>query len=94
MSGLSAKLDSLMFPKHHMNWRMRSIHVLDHISDEDLFFSGPICLSEKNAKLLRARILEFLEETKHCSVLCARKGEQPCPIWVSCVLCDTLTVGL
>lgn len=55
---------SPMFPKHHVNWRMRSIHALDQVSIEDVFFSGPIVLSEKDAAKIRSKIMTLLEESE------------------------------
>ena len=47
--------------RHHCNWRMRAMQSMDRFSQEDLFFSGPLCLSEKDAKRLREMLLKFLE---------------------------------
>ncbi|MGK5083469.1 TIGR02147 family protein [Bdellovibrionota bacterium FG-1] len=54
--------DSPMISKHHANWRMRSIQALDRRSQEDLFFSGPISISEEDAIKIRSNILKMLEQ--------------------------------
>jgi len=37
---------------------------MDRRSDEDLFYSGPICLSEADAERLKELLLKFLEESE------------------------------
>jgi uncharacterized protein (TIGR02147 family) len=54
--------DSPMISKHHANWRMRAIHATDERSRENLFFSGPISISEADAHEIRSRLLKMLEE--------------------------------
>ena len=51
-----------MIAKHHANWRMRSIQTLDRRSQEDLFFSGPISISEEDATKIRGNLLKMLEQ--------------------------------
>jgi hypothetical protein len=47
-----------------MNWQVRAIHALDDLNSEDLFFSGPIVLSEKDAAVIRSKIMTLLEESE------------------------------
>lgn len=53
--------DSPMLPRHHGNWKMRAMRSLDLRSSEDLFFSGPISLSEADAAAIRSVLLKTLE---------------------------------
>jgi uncharacterized protein (TIGR02147 family) len=56
--------NSPILPRHHANWRMRATQAMDRSSSEDLFFSGPIALSEKDAAHIRELIMKFLEESE------------------------------
>jgi uncharacterized protein (TIGR02147 family) len=56
--------NSPLLPKHHSNWRMRALQAMDRFSNEDLFFSGPICLSEADGKKLKEMLLNFLESAE------------------------------
>jgi len=55
---------SPLLPRHHVNWRMRAIQAIDHFRQGDLFYSGPICLSESDAKRLHEMLLKFLVESE------------------------------
>lgn len=55
---------SPILPRHHSNWRMRAMQSMDRNLAEDLYFSGPICLSETDGKKLREMLLKFLEESE------------------------------
>ncbi len=56
---------SPFFSKHHTHWRLQAIRALDQEDKESLFFSGPICLSENDAKKIRAKLMYLLEESEH-----------------------------
>jgi uncharacterized protein (TIGR02147 family) len=53
---------SPLISKHHTNWRMKAIQSFDRKSKEDLFYSGPMSISEEDARKIRERILALLEE--------------------------------
>jgi uncharacterized protein (TIGR02147 family) len=54
--------DSPLVAKHHTNWRMRAIDSLDEKDEADLHYSGPICISRKDALRIRQRFLDLLQE--------------------------------
>ncbi|MGE3263298.1 MAG: TIGR02147 family protein [Bacteriovoracia bacterium] len=54
--------NSPILPRHHSNWRMRGMQSMERFSGEDLFYSGPISLSEADAKKIREMLLSFLEQ--------------------------------
>jgi uncharacterized protein (TIGR02147 family) len=56
--------DSPMIARHHGNWRMRAMQAADRFSREDLFFSGPVSISEADAEKIRGKILKLLEEVE------------------------------
>jgi uncharacterized protein (TIGR02147 family) len=48
--------------RHHNNWRLRAMQSMDQPNAENVFYSGPLCLSEGDARKLHGMILKFLEE--------------------------------
>lgn len=50
--------------RHHANWRMRGMQAMDRAAEEDLFYSGPICLSESDAKKIKEMLLKFIEDAE------------------------------
>ncbi len=55
---------SPMISIHHTNWRMRAINAFDKNSKQDLFFSGPICISRKDAEKIRSTLLNLNDEVE------------------------------
>ena len=55
--------DSPLVNRHHTNWRLQGLRVMENKSEEDLFFSGPMVISTKLAKKIRSDIVSFIQET-------------------------------
>lgn len=53
--------DSPFVMKHRVNWRLQALKSMDNPSNEDLFYSGPMVLSESAAKVIRREILNVIE---------------------------------
>lgn len=56
--------DSSMVNKHHVNWRLRAIHSLDHGREEDLHYSSVITCGEKDALKIKAAMVDVIEEIR------------------------------
>lgn len=56
--------DSPSITRHHANWRLKAMQSQELASREDLFFSGPICISETDAAKLKGALLTFLEQNE------------------------------
>lgn len=49
-------------PKHHINWRLKSIQQVEDLSHEELMFTGPFSVSRQDFSLLREKITAFIQE--------------------------------
>jgi uncharacterized protein (TIGR02147 family) len=54
--------DSPMLFKHHANWRLRAIENTELGDNNDIHYSGCIAVSQKNADLVRDKILNLIGE--------------------------------
>jgi len=77
--------DSPFTQSHHVNWRMRAIDSLDRQSTEDVHYSGPLCFSKEDGKIIREKILELLSDVE--AIVKPSKEET-----VSCLLIDLFGV--
>lgn len=48
---------------HRRNWRLQAMQNLSHANKNNLFYSGPMALSEEAIEKIRAKIVEFIAET-------------------------------
>lgn len=55
--------DSPHIARHHQNWRLRAFRKYDSPGENDAFYTAPVTLSSKDAKLVRERVLQFIAET-------------------------------
>jgi uncharacterized protein (TIGR02147 family) len=53
---------SPFLPKHHANWRIKAMQKSEFISDEELVFTSPFSISEKDFLLLREELAEWLKK--------------------------------
>jgi uncharacterized protein (TIGR02147 family) len=53
---------SPQIPRHHQNWRLRAFQRYESARPQDLFFTGPITISEKDAAILRERLVTFISD--------------------------------
>lgn len=49
---------------HHLNWRRKSMECFDKLRDEDLVFTYPVAMSEKDFLIIREKLVQFIEEFK------------------------------
>jgi uncharacterized protein (TIGR02147 family) len=49
---------------HHCNWRQKAIENFSKQSDEDLHYSAPLTLSQKDAQKLHERFIKVIEEMR------------------------------
>jgi uncharacterized protein (TIGR02147 family) len=48
--------------RHHANWRMQGISKMDSIQPNELFYSGPMALSEEAADWVRAQLVDLIQK--------------------------------
>lgn len=48
-------------PQHHMNWRHKAMERYHKLEDDELIYSAPLTLSEKDALEFRADLVKFIE---------------------------------
>ena len=53
---------SPLIARHHGNWRVRAMEKHPALSADELAYSGPMSVSRKDAKRLRAMCVEFIRE--------------------------------
>ena len=53
--------------QHHLNWRRRTQEKLENLRPEDLAFTYPVAMSEEDFRLIREKLVQFVEEFKRLS---------------------------
>lgn len=48
--------------RHHMNWRLKSLQNFDRISAQELVFSGPMSLSQKDFQDIREDLVQMISQ--------------------------------
>jgi uncharacterized protein (TIGR02147 family) len=48
--------------KHHSNWRIKAIQKMDRSSDDDLTFTAPLSLSNKDFDILREEMVQLIKK--------------------------------
>ncbi len=54
--------DHALVAKHHQNWRVRGLQKMDQRDPENLFYTGPMSLSQTDAGVIRDLLLEFVQK--------------------------------
>lgn len=54
--------DSPFASRHHTNWRLQAFENYNHMKKEDLSFTGPLSISQKDAAFVRTKITAFIQE--------------------------------
>lgn len=47
--------------RHHTNWRLKAIQKVDHVENDELFFTAPMTLSRKDFSKIREEILGLIK---------------------------------
>lgn len=55
--------DSPFVNRHHTNWRLKGLQAMDNITDQDLYYTGPMALSETAAKEIRKMLVSLVEKS-------------------------------
>lgn len=55
--------DSPFVNRHHSNWRLKSLQGMERITDADLYYTGPMALSQEAATSIRKQLIELVEKT-------------------------------
>lgn len=55
--------DSPFVNRHHTNWRLKSLQAMENITDLDLYYTGPMALSENAANEIRKLLVDLVEKS-------------------------------
>jgi uncharacterized protein (TIGR02147 family) len=62
--GTYIEADSPLVASHHLNWRRKTSENFDRLRAEDLVFTYPVVMSESDFRIVRERLVQFIEEFK------------------------------
>jgi uncharacterized protein (TIGR02147 family) len=48
--------------RHHSNWRVKSLQKIDHMTDQELMYTAPFSISEKDFPVLREQMVGVIQE--------------------------------
>lgn len=71
--------------RHHHNWRVKALERTDHITNEELQFTGPVSISREDFQEVRELLIEVISK----SLAKVKKSE---PTEVACLLIDWFLV--
>jgi uncharacterized protein (TIGR02147 family) len=72
---------SPFLPRHHHNWRVKALERTDSMTDQELQFTGPVSLSEKDFNAIRELLVEAISRS-------LSKVKESEPSDVACLLID------
>ncbi|WII72834.1 TIGR02147 family protein [Bdellovibrio sp. 22V] len=55
--------DSPFVNRHHTNWRLKGMQAMERVSGKNLFYTGPMALSEESTQEVRKLLIELVEKT-------------------------------
>jgi uncharacterized protein (TIGR02147 family) len=55
--------DSPFVSRHHSNWRLQALQRLDDSSKKNLFYTGPMALSDNASQEIRTLLIKLIEDT-------------------------------
>lgn len=55
--------DSPFVNRHHTNWRLKGLQALEKLDEVDLFYTGPMALSNEAAESIRKSIIALIEKS-------------------------------
>ena len=59
--------------RHHANWRVKALQKIDHMTDQELMYTAPFSVSEKDFSILREQMVGIIQE--FLKTVKASKGE-------------------
>lgn len=54
--------DSPFLSRHHANWRIKSLQRMDHLTEQELMYTAPFSISEKDFIALREQMVGVIQE--------------------------------
>jgi uncharacterized protein (TIGR02147 family) len=48
--------------RHHLNWRVKALQKIDHTTDEELIYTAPFSISEKDFAVLREQLVGVIQQ--------------------------------
>jgi uncharacterized protein (TIGR02147 family) len=60
---LHLESSSSQIARHHQNWRLQAFRKYEELSENNLFYTAPVTLSEKDAQEMNKKILKFISES-------------------------------
>lgn len=48
--------------RHHSNWRIKSLQKIDHMTDQELMYTAPFSISEKDFPILREQMVSVIQD--------------------------------
>ncbi len=48
--------------RHHANWRVKALQKIDHMTDQELMYTAPFSISEKDFSILREQMVGVIQE--------------------------------
>jgi uncharacterized protein (TIGR02147 family) len=53
--------DSPFVNRHHTNWRLKALQSMERVTDDQLFYTGPMALSTHAANTIRKELIQLIE---------------------------------
>lgn len=53
--------DSPHLPRHHANWRLKALQRSEGLARDELMYTAPVSLSQKDFRLLREEMVQFIQ---------------------------------
>lgn len=66
--------ESLLINRHHANWRLKALEKLENTSKDELYFTAPLTISEKDMKRIKESLLDAIENAS--SIVSKTKPEK------------------
>ena len=48
--------------RHHANWRIKALQKLDHVTDQELIYTAPFSVSEKDFAVIREQMVNVIQD--------------------------------
>lgn len=54
--------ESPFLSRHHSNWRVKALQKIDHLTDQELMYTAPFSISEKDFAVLREQMVGVIQD--------------------------------